>query len=234
MIGFTRQFGGNLTETEEQTMSRAAIVSTLQADAPEFRPSQQHQQRPTPTTTRGGRPAAPKSRQNNTKPPRGRRLSSLKSTAPDIATRTHEDIASGVYECAISVSRSGLLTRGLPWLNCAMRRENFRPGNGDVQGVICLRMLFHQRMHAGVRRNLTHVQSRVYRLIHAGRRVANIENCPRSAPILVSSFVTLVRALLVRTLVLFRAASAAKSQPPGDVWTRITILGGAVERYAEI
>ncbi|KAH8815461.1 hypothetical protein F5884DRAFT_841432 [Xylogone sp. PMI_703] len=80
MVNGQRVFGGQLTsiapaEAEAQT-------STLDGEAPVFVP---------------GQPVAPRSRPAPA--PRARRMS--KSQAPDIATRTHEDITNGQYECAI-------------------------------------------------------------------------------------------------------------------------------------
>lgn len=101
-----RQFGGRLTTTEEVTALQ--IGSTLQPDAPEFHPGQQHHQGSTGSRrSRGGRNVAPTQRQPQVKTPRARRGSILKSTAPDIATRTHEDIMSGAYECPICTSEIG-------------------------------------------------------------------------------------------------------------------------------
>ena len=94
-----RQFGGQLTDNVEPSTQQ---IPTLQADVPEFIPGQPHQQRQ--KASRGGRNAArggPEQRPPTTKAPRGRRASIMKSNAPDIATRTHEDIANGCYECPI-------------------------------------------------------------------------------------------------------------------------------------
>ena len=92
--------------TSAEANEPITLTSALQADAPEFRPGQQHH--PRATTTRGGR--APKV----TAEPSGsnqtlysRRGSVVKSTALDIATRIHEDIAHGAYECPICTSEVG-------------------------------------------------------------------------------------------------------------------------------
>ncbi|KAL2046172.1 hypothetical protein N7G274_001619 [Stereocaulon virgatum] len=94
-VGSSRQFGGRLTEG----VTPAHNQSVLSADAPEFHPGQAHQ--PRQHNTRGGKAGQPKNHQSQAKAPRARRQSLPKSTAPDIATRTHEDIASGIYECPI-------------------------------------------------------------------------------------------------------------------------------------
>ncbi|KAK3167832.1 hypothetical protein OEA41_004278 [Lepraria neglecta] len=96
MVGSSRQFGGRLTQEAGTSVQNQSILS---ADAPEFHPGQTHQ--PRSNNIRGGKTAQSNNHQGHTKAPRARRQSLLKSTAPDIATRTHEDIASGIYECPI-------------------------------------------------------------------------------------------------------------------------------------
>lgn len=86
------QFGGRLTIVNDTNGS----ISPLHGDAPVFVPGQQHSLRP--RTSR----ATPRDLQT----PRhhSRRETNLKSTKPDIATRTHEDISNGLYECPICTS----------------------------------------------------------------------------------------------------------------------------------
>ncbi|KAF2630653.1 hypothetical protein BU25DRAFT_244446 [Macroventuria anomochaeta] len=74
-----RQFGGQLTAEDD---AESVASASLQADAPEFEPGR-------PLV--GRKPRALKEKQPQ----------APKSTAPDIATRTHEDIDNGHYECAI-------------------------------------------------------------------------------------------------------------------------------------
>ncbi|TVY26077.1 FKBP12-associated protein 1-like protein [Lachnellula hyalina] len=76
MVNGQRAFGGQLTSNVPST------EGSLAGDAPVFIP---------------GQPVAPRARQHQV--PRPRRMS--KSQAPDIASRTHEDITNGQYECAI-------------------------------------------------------------------------------------------------------------------------------------
>ena len=92
-----RRFGGELTQGEGSGMSGN---STLHADAPEFHPGQHHQPRPA-NSGRGGKNPQVNSNTTPVKASRARRQSILKSNAPDIATRTHEDISNGIYECPI-------------------------------------------------------------------------------------------------------------------------------------
>ena len=103
--GSGRKRGGRLTASTE-TSEPSSQMSALQADAPEFQPGQQHQ--PRATIQRGGRGNKATNELgsiNHTLHPR--RGSIVKSTAPDIATRTHEDIAHGAYECPICTSEVG-------------------------------------------------------------------------------------------------------------------------------
>ena len=96
IVGSNRRFGGRLTqEGGSSTLSQ----SVLHADAQEFHPGQVHHVRA--GHSRGGRAAQASTHQNNPKTPRPRRQSLLKSMAPDIATRTHEDISNAIYECPI-------------------------------------------------------------------------------------------------------------------------------------
>ena len=96
VLGSSRQVCERLNQ-EERPSTQTEFA--LQPDAPEFHPGQRYQQ--PPIHTRSGKGVQPYHRQPQTKAPRARRQSIPKSTAPDIATRTHEDIASGIYECPI-------------------------------------------------------------------------------------------------------------------------------------
>ena len=80
-----RRFGGQLTQPDSATTQ-----AQLQAEAAEFVPGQQNG--PKPKTK-----APPKQ-------PRQQKRRMSKSQAPDIATRTHEDIDNGHYECPICTS----------------------------------------------------------------------------------------------------------------------------------
>lgn len=111
-----RAFGGRLTggvQEEGGVAVGANREGNLTADAPVFVPGQPHVSR---TRGRGGHvhpgshpaPAAlqNQSTQHTQHPvqPAQRRRRFSKSQAPDIATRTHEDIAHGQYECLICTS----------------------------------------------------------------------------------------------------------------------------------
>lgn len=101
-INVQRQFGGHLTGGEAADASSVS-ASALQANAPEFHPGQQYG---LGSKSEQKRRMVPPSKANS-KTPRLRRGSGLKSTAPDIATRTHEDITNGIYECPICTSEVG-------------------------------------------------------------------------------------------------------------------------------
>ena len=100
-----RQFQGRLTEGDE---SSSRTTSSLQADAPAFVPGQPHPQRSKPA--RGGKSKnlqGSQSAKHSANAPRARHNSIAKSNAPDITTRIHEDVSSGVYECPICTAEVG-------------------------------------------------------------------------------------------------------------------------------
>ncbi|KAL9076783.1 MAG: hypothetical protein Q9161_000768 [Pseudevernia consocians] len=241
--GSGRQSGGRLTQ-EEPTSTQT--ISTLQADAPEFHPGQQHQQRP--IHTRGGKASQPNHRQPQAKAPRARKQSIPKSSAADIATRTHEDIAHGIYECPIctnevarnskvwsSASRNGQLTRAQPKLSGVTRTETFLlQDNGDVQDAICLRTFYPPLTRVGARRKSTLNQFLEYPLIRVDKLVVTTEFYQRNALIPASYYVMPVHALLAHTWALIKVAFAARSRPRGDVLTRTTTQAGVVGRYVGI
>ncbi|KAI9787927.1 MAG: FKBP12-associated protein [Peltula sp. TS41687] len=102
MVGSGRQFGGRLTSTSTETQTAPNTTSTLHAGAPEFHPvSQQSVHSSESTSTRSAK--------TNTNAPRHPRQSGRnpKSSAPDLATRIHEDVENGVYECPICAYEVG-------------------------------------------------------------------------------------------------------------------------------
>ncbi|KAL2050341.1 hypothetical protein ABVK25_009449 [Lepraria finkii] len=233
MVGSSRQFGGRLTQEAGTSVQNE---STLNADAPEFHPGQIRS-----NNIRGGKTAQSNNHQVYTKAPRARRQSLLKSTAPDIATRTHEDIASGIYECPICTnevarnSKVGQPMKGLHKHSSGTRTGIFHPlDSGDVRVAICPRMFYPLITLVGVRKKPNLGQSLVFHLTHADRPAVNIESYRRNAPILANFYVMLVHVLRVRIWGLLRAAFAARLQHPGDALIRTTIMGGVVARYVEI
>jgi transcriptional repressor NF-X1 len=90
-----RQFGGQLTAEHDASPEAASPSQAgLHADAPTFQPGQ-------PIATRKQRA------------PREKKPQLPKSSAPDIATRTHEDIDNGHYECAICTEEVKRHSRGV-------------------------------------------------------------------------------------------------------------------------
>jgi transcriptional repressor NF-X1 len=88
-----RQFGGQLTVEDDGSEASLQASSNLQPDAATFQP---------------GQPVAPRKRQ-----PREKKPQAPKSSAADIATRTHEDIDNGHYECAICTEEIRRHARGV-------------------------------------------------------------------------------------------------------------------------
>jgi transcriptional repressor NF-X1 len=95
-----RSFGGQLTREEntgdigDNRPVEIAAEQGLRADVPEFVPGQPQKTDSKPHATRRLPPKV-----------------TTKSTAPDIATRTHEDIANGLYECPICTNELGRKSR---------------------------------------------------------------------------------------------------------------------------
>jgi ribosomal protein L37AE/L43A len=90
-----RQFGGQLTAEHDASPEAASpSLAGLHADAPAFQPGQ-------PIASRKQRA------------PREKKPQLPKSSAPDIATRTHEDIDNGHYECAICTEDVKRHSRGV-------------------------------------------------------------------------------------------------------------------------
>ncbi|EXJ78525.1 hypothetical protein A1O1_08926, partial [Capronia coronata CBS 617.96] len=94
-----RSFGGQLTR--------------LHAEAPAFIPASVSPGRPSsPPQTPTSKPHNLRTKKPPTRPPpqqqqRPRKPSVSRSTAPDIATRIHEDILHNLYECAICTNEVG-------------------------------------------------------------------------------------------------------------------------------
>ncbi|KYG50478.1 hypothetical protein M433DRAFT_139163 [Acidomyces richmondensis BFW] len=84
-----RQFGGHLSQDARPESTSAHTSHQLQAEAPVFIPGQ----------VQAAAAQKPPSKSQPKPHPKQRRPS--KSQAPDIATRTHEDIDHGYYECPI-------------------------------------------------------------------------------------------------------------------------------------
>ncbi|RAK99654.1 putative NF-X1 finger transcription factor [Aspergillus ibericus CBS 121593] len=125
-----RKFGGRLTrpEQEQSTQQGQTILggvdgdvdeAGLRADAPVFIPGggQPGEEVPKGVSTAGSGKGKAKAKNQPRAPPQPK--VTTKSTAPDIATRIHEDIAHNLYECPICTSELGKRSRvwscGLCW-----------------------------------------------------------------------------------------------------------------------
>ncbi|OJD21932.1 hypothetical protein ACJ73_06727 [Blastomyces percursus] len=112
VAGMGRSFGGQLTREAPETAedgsgdgsSTQEEQGSLRPDAPEFIPGVQVPLSTTTSTTSHSSTPIPQ----RTRQPRHPKA---KSTAHDIATRTHEDIANGIYECPICTNELGRKTR---------------------------------------------------------------------------------------------------------------------------
>ncbi|RDW64686.1 hypothetical protein BP6252_10337 [Coleophoma cylindrospora] len=148
LVNGQRAFGGMLT-------SNAAVVApSLAADAPAFEP---------------GKPVVPRARPSPA--PRPRRMS--KSQAPDIATRTHEDIANGQSGIAKRAGRFCIFharRSGQRMIAQLINQERLLPviyphqDNGDALAVIFPRKSYPRRIHVGARRRANLDQYPVYHL----------------------------------------------------------------------
>ena len=79
-------------------------AAVLRPEAPEFDPGQQYQPHDNVREQKSKTASNQTQRSGQDGRSKQRRASLLKSSAPDIATRTHEDIENGVYECPICTS----------------------------------------------------------------------------------------------------------------------------------
>ncbi|KAK5735247.1 FKBP12-associated protein [Elasticomyces elasticus] len=163
-----REFGGRLTSNATNTPLQAtATQQSLQADAPAFVPGQTATVRP--------------KQQPNKPRPQQKRLP--KSQALDIATRTHEDIDNGHYECPICTSDVNRKAKARLRINHERKEKRRHRDNGDVQVAICRRTIFPRTIHAGVAKSTSPDRQLVCHLTLVVRRVE--ENVQRSVRILV-------------------------------------------------
>ncbi|OAX79251.1 hypothetical protein ACJ72_06432 [Emergomyces africanus] len=114
VAGMGRSFGGRLTREEPEAVDdvrgdRSLVQEdqgSLRANAPEFVPGAQlPPSTSTSMSTSTPRPAPIRERTRQPRPTKA------KSTADNIATRIHEDIAHSLYECPICTSELGRKTR---------------------------------------------------------------------------------------------------------------------------
>ncbi|TPX23295.1 FKBP12-associated protein [Coccidioides immitis] len=159
--GSGRIFAGRLTRPDELENANDRTPqgtndsvengpASLRADAPEFVPGAPSKASPStaldsylPTQRKPKQPRNPKT----------------KSTADDIATRTHEDIQNGFYECPICTSELGRRSKDQQWNahEATMRRTQKHCGldYGGVPVAICHKMLCRRFIAVGVKRRST-------------------------------------------------------------------------------
>ncbi|KAI9739623.1 MAG: FKBP12-associated protein [Cirrosporium novae-zelandiae] len=217
-----RQFGGQLT-TVDETRNQSSHP-TLQADAAEFIPNEPNHG----TVERQSVPSSPSQPKRNQQ--HSRRGSIQKSTAPDLSTRIHEDIAHTAYECLICMSE---LSRNS--MSNQHQMETFHHnGGGDALAAIFHKTLLRMSACVGVKRKLIPTQSQVFPRSHVAKPAENHGYYLRSAPIHVNSCVMLVLAHHVLTWGLCRPAFAARTLHQKDVSILTMKMGGAAEKFVEI
>ncbi|MCJ1309956.1 Transcriptional repressor NF-X1 [Agyrium rufum] len=228
-----RTFGGQLTSETTETDAVPPMASQLQADAPDFQPGQsQHSHR---ANTRRGRG---QKRPQNGPVPRLRRGSSAKSNAPDIATRIHEDIESGVYECPICtaeiVPNSRIWVDQSCWTVETVKRKPLFHDSGDVRAAIFPKTVSLPPIHVGVAKKQTRSQYLAYRLTLAVRPAIEDIYCRKNVTTVANYFATLDLVHHVGGWVPCKAVSVESNRCHGSALRRITIQDGVAERYVAI
>ncbi|WEW56784.1 FKBP12-associated protein [Emydomyces testavorans] len=211
-----RIFGGQLTRHDESSSThddtRQGISDSarndpafLRPDAPEFVPGAPSNAIPpsaAPSTFPKVVPKPPKS----------------KSTAADIATRTHEDIQNGFYENRRWNVQEEVIRK--IW--------NYIQDNGDVLGATCRKTLCRRFTAVGARKRL--IRDRY--LVCLRILVAKLVPSPETAvPIPVTQFVMQGHALHVTQWDQPRCASVDGKNLRRDAWIQIIRTDGAVVRF---
>ncbi|KAE8552511.1 hypothetical protein EYB25_003889 [Talaromyces marneffei] len=227
-----RAFGGRLTRGDAPTANDSSQPPAttdnepdqLHADVPEFVPGQvqAHHVRDSKY-----RPQPVKKAHDH--PPKV----TTKSAAPDIATRTHEDIANGLYECPICTSELGRKSRiwscSLCWtvfhLSCV---KKWFSECGAALDVTFLTMFFQQTIPVGAKRRLILDPYREFLLTPVDKPALEVES---DALILAIQPVTQVLAHHVPLWDRHKTVFAERIQQQSDVLTRIILMVGVVERF---
>ncbi|OKL62598.1 hypothetical protein UA08_02380 [Talaromyces atroroseus] len=216
-----RSFGGRLTRNDEDAIENPSpsLATThddpLHADAPEFVPGQ------SPSHGLDSKTGSQLVKKQARKPPA---KITTKSTAPDLATRTHEDIAN-------AVSRSGRRTKDRLFSSVKQKMAQKLSDSGAVLDAICHRIFFQQHTHVGVKRRLTLVLYLEYLPTRADKLALVLA---RAAPILAIQPATQVLVYPVPLWDPHRTVFAERTQQQRGVSTLITHMAGAAGKYAVI
>ncbi|KAJ5314034.1 uncharacterized protein N7443_000918 [Penicillium atrosanguineum] len=207
----------------------------LRADAPDFVPvipaTSTHPYQSSTASAKG-------KGKNKAKPPPKPSKVTIKSTAGDIATRIHEDIAHNLYECPICTSelgrRSGPQTKELPLkgiLDSKMAMSLFLLVPGAVLDAIFPMKYIHPPTAAGVKKKSTLDPSLVCPHIHAVRHAHGLVRVVRIHAI---RLVTQVLVLLVHPWDQLKIVSAVGIHLPNDAKIPTMSKDGAVVKYVVI
>ncbi|KAK2743734.1 hypothetical protein FQN55_007138 [Onygenales sp. PD_40] len=233
--GAGRSFGGQLTREEPETTDSVgddgpvvedqttADHGSLRADAPDFVPGQPVQSAQASAVQRSAPPPSTSTRTRTRQPKPVR--PTTKSTAHDIATRTHEDIAHNL---------NGQVMRAQPWLGQdnrkAMKTERTTPVNGGVPDAICPTTFSRRDIPAGVGKSRIRVRFPASLPTHVDRRA---QRPGKDVLILVIPCVMRVLVRRVRRWVRRSPAFAGAISQRKDVLILIMRTDGAVESPAK-
>ncbi|KAJ5677245.1 uncharacterized protein N7477_002878 [Penicillium maclennaniae] len=237
-----RGFGARLTRSDQDgTISHPELVTeadaSLRADAPDFVPG------PPATSTLVPPSTASTKGKGKTKaklPPKPHKVTT-KSTAGDIATRIHEDIAHNLYECPICTSELGRRSKvcGPPTkepplrgiLDSKMAMSLFLLVPGVALDAISLMKYTHPPIAAGVKKKSILDPSLVCLHIHAVRHAHGLVRVARIRAI---QLVTQVLVLLVHRWDQLKIVSAVGIHLPNDARIPTMKKDGAVVRSVVI
>ncbi|KAK2807788.1 hypothetical protein FQN50_005331 [Emmonsiellopsis sp. PD_5] len=233
--GAGRSFGGQLTRDEPETADSVggdgSVVQdqttvdhgSLRADAPAFVPGQPVQSAQGSAVQRSAPPPSTPARTRTRQPKPVR--PTTKSTAHDIATRTHEDIAHNL---------NGQVMKARPWLGHdnrkAMKTERTTPVNGGVPDAICPTTFSRRYIPAGAGKNRIRVHFPASLPIHVDRRA---QRPGKDVLILVIPCAMRVLVRRVRRWVRRSPAFAGAMSQRKDVLILIMRTDGAVESPAK-
>ncbi|KAL2380798.1 hypothetical protein RJZ90_004388 [Blastomyces dermatitidis] len=225
-----RSFGGQLTREAPETAeegrgdgsSAQGEQGSLRPSAPEFIPGVQvPMSTTTPTLSHSSTPIRERTRQP--RPPKA------KSTAHDIATRTHEDIANGIYECPICTNELGRKTRVWSCNSRTTRMGKTTRDSGVARDATCHTTFYHRRTTVGARKRWIRDLCRDYRPILVAKRAPGRGEGVHTLAILCAIQALVLRARLwaQRSFVFVGATSRLR-----NALTLIMRMVGAVGNHA--